>query len=164
MAQTGKADGGKDAKKRSAAASTEKAGAHESDTKASSDHAVGEATIAKAMTAQRSKKSKRNNRTLVIGASAAVLLVAIATGVWMWFSAPDSPSEVLASMKADRQPPRWGTFRPNVYFGTKARVPDSPLFGMIWYSPKLDPSMCCLFVLLNTFSSPWILTDYAVSL
>lgn len=29
--------------------------------------------------------------------------------------------------------PTWGTFRPNVYFGVKARVPKSPLFGIMWY-------------------------------
>jgi mannosyl-oligosaccharide glucosidase len=30
---------------------------------------------------------------------------------------------------------RWGTLRPNVYFGMKARVARSPLFGLMWYSP-----------------------------
>jgi hypothetical protein len=29
--------------------------------------------------------------------------------------------------------PMWGTFRPNVYFGVKARIPKSPLFGIMWY-------------------------------
>ncbi len=28
---------------------------------------------------------------------------------------------------------RWGTLRPNVYFGVKARVAASPLLGMLWY-------------------------------
>eukprot|EP00475_Leptophrys_vorax_P036978 TRINITY_DN6321_c0_g1_i2.p1 TRINITY_DN6321_c0_g1~~TRINITY_DN6321_c0_g1_i2.p1 ORF type:complete len:782 (+),score=207.86 TRINITY_DN6321_c0_g1_i2:375-2720(+) len=29
--------------------------------------------------------------------------------------------------------PLWGTYRPNVYFGVKARIPKSPIFGIMWY-------------------------------
>jgi hypothetical protein len=29
--------------------------------------------------------------------------------------------------------PMWGTFRPNVYFGVKARIQKSPMFGIMWY-------------------------------
>lgn len=31
----------------------------------------------------------------------------------------------------------WGTYRPNVYFGIKAQLPKSPLFGLMWFDP--DP-------------------------
>jgi hypothetical protein len=27
----------------------------------------------------------------------------------------------------------WGTYRPNLYFGTRAKAPNSPLFGMMWW-------------------------------
>lgn len=33
----------------------------------------------------------------------------------------------------------WSTYRPNVYFGVKAKVPSSPLLGMMWYDP-MQPS------------------------
>ena len=31
-------------------------------------------------------------------------------------------------------PSLWGTYRPNTYFGVRARLPESPLFGMMWAS------------------------------
>lgn len=30
----------------------------------------------------------------------------------------------------------WGTYRPGVYIGMRARLPDSPLFGVLWHGLK----------------------------
>lgn len=32
----------------------------------------------------------------------------------------------------------WGTYRPNVYFGVKPRVPDGPVFGLLWFRQYPD--------------------------
>jgi hypothetical protein len=32
-------------------------------------------------------------------------------------------------------PYKWGTYRPGVYFGVRARHPSSPLFGLMWFDP-----------------------------
>jgi len=89
--------------------------------------------LSKKAAATSARLKHQRDRTLLIYTSAALTLVAaVATAVWMWSEGVVAPSEVLATMGLDKQPPRWGTFRPNVYFGAKARVPNSPLFGMIW--------------------------------
>jgi hypothetical protein len=31
--------------------------------------------------------------------------------------------------------PKWGTYRPNLYFGVKRKAPTSPLLGMLWCVP-----------------------------
>jgi Glycosyl hydrolase family 63 C-terminal domain/Glycosyl hydrolase family 63 N-terminal domain len=36
---------------------------------------------------------------------------------------------------------RWGTYRPNVYVGVRARVPQSPLIGMMWHDVDRTDSM-----------------------
>lgn len=41
---------------------------------------------------------------------------------------PDSP--LLAAANSSLL---WGTYRPGLYFGLKARVPDSLLTGLIWF-------------------------------
>ena len=30
----------------------------------------------------------------------------------------------------------WGTYRPGYYFGLRTRLPDSPIFGLMWYNPS----------------------------
>ena len=45
-----------------------------------------------------------------------------------------------ASADASTSPSRyeWGTYRPNVYFGVRARHGSSPLFGLLWGGPYDD--------------------------
>ena len=42
-------------------------------------------------------------------------------------------SEETLSINSSRgRPILWGPYRPNVYFGMRARTPDSPLIGLMW--------------------------------
>jgi hypothetical protein len=48
---------------------------------------------------------------------------------------------VASTLGADSSPPttyEWGTYRPNVYFGVRARHGSSPLFGLLWGGPFDD--------------------------
>ena len=36
---------------------------------------------------------------------------------------------------------QWGTYRPNVYFGVRARHGSSPLFGLLWAGPFDDAQL-----------------------
>lgn len=79
-------------------------------------------------TVVRTFSSNKEGRT-VIGMSLRVVLLACALlGLLAYF-----PSVTHAAKEDDVSPSyRWGTYRPNVYFGVKARVPKSPLFGLLW--------------------------------
>jgi len=57
-------------------------------------------------------------------------------------SLPPSPcclSPPQLSSKAHEEEFFWGTYRPQVYFGVRARVPQSLLFGMMW-TPDEGPA------------------------
>ena len=48
-------------------------------------------------------------------------------------SASDASADVLA-IKAQNQSLYWGTYRPNLYFGTRTRAADTNLLtGLIWF-------------------------------
>lgn len=44
---------------------------------------------------------------------------------------------------------RWGSYRPNVYFGVKARVADSPLLGLMWWVALQDSLGRCMGSMLR---------------
>lgn len=38
-----------------------------------------------------------------------------------------------ASSKASNSSLLWGTYRPNLYFGTRPRIPESVMTGLMWF-------------------------------
>jgi mannosyl-oligosaccharide glucosidase len=58
-----------------------------------------------------------------VSAVVVALLVALVAVVWAHFSGYRSSS----------LSPKWGTYRPNLYFGIKRKAPTSPLLGLLWY-------------------------------
>jgi mannosyl-oligosaccharide glucosidase len=50
--------------------------------------------------------------------------------------ASDASADLLA-IKAQNQSLYWGTYRPNLYFGTRTRAADTNLLtGLIWFGAK----------------------------
>ncbi|KAI8927969.1 glycoside hydrolase [Entophlyctis helioformis] len=63
----------------------------------------------------------------------AVSLVALA-GIALASTAPaDADAEVAAVRRAQNQSLFWGTYRPNLYFGTRTRTPETLLTGLMWF-------------------------------
>ena len=50
-------------------------------------------------------------------------------------------TEMLIVSLAYAYLPLWGTYRPGVYFGVKARSPRSPSFGIMWYNAERTDSI-----------------------
>ncbi|ORZ41208.1 glycoside hydrolase [Catenaria anguillulae PL171] len=61
---------------------------------------------------------------------AAVLCLMVATAVALILA----PSPTLALAHGHDPVPQWGTYRPNLYFGTRLRSPHSLLTGLAWFS------------------------------
>ena len=95
------------------------------------------------------KKSAVMLRRLVV-ASVFVALIAFVAWevkekmpVWMVNWPSSLPKLVTHEMISDPEL-LWGTYRPHVYFGVKARVPKSPIFGIAWfnqYSTSFPPNL-----------------------
>ncbi|XP_075222414.1 mannosyl-oligosaccharide glucosidase isoform X2 [Lycorma delicatula] len=47
----------------------------------------------------------------------------------------NNPMVVKSSLEVPSK--YWGTYRPGVYFGMKTREPYSPVFGIMWYLPRI---------------------------
>lgn len=81
------------------------------------------------------------------------ILVAVAVGLLAivivifknWNAQPITTTASQASSLTEVFPPpnlplpattEWGTYRPGIYFGVKARAPQSPAFGIMWFDPS----------------------------
>ncbi len=63
------------------------------------------------------------------------LFVAFATGVTAEAAATEETLAVLSA--AQNASLLWGTYRPNLYFGTRTRSPtDAVLTGLLWHGAK----------------------------
>ncbi|KAJ1900334.1 Processing alpha glucosidase I [Kickxella alabastrina] len=61
------------------------------------------------------------------------ILGALAISVWTVAAASSSQAKLdQAHVKLDTEL-QWGTYRPNLYFGTRPRLPDSLLSGLMWF-------------------------------
>ncbi|KAJ3042810.1 Processing alpha glucosidase I [Rhizophlyctis rosea] len=60
-------------------------------------------------------------------AAGAILLAPVALG------APDLDVASVATIRAHNSSLFWGTYRPNLYFGTRTRTPESLLTGLMWF-------------------------------
>jgi hypothetical protein len=45
---------------------------------------------------------------------------------------------IIATVAAFNNTMLWGTYRPNLYFGMRTRVPESILTGIMWYGLDID--------------------------
>ncbi|KAK3723044.1 Processing alpha glucosidase I [Vermiconidia calcicola] len=62
-----------------------------------------------------------------------VFYYVVALFSWSVLGKPLTASEETLSINSSRDwPILWGPYRPNVYFGMRARTPDSPLIGLMW--------------------------------
>lgn len=69
-----------------------------------------------------SKRSWKSSLTAI----SAVLLIASSTVV----SAADA---LPVTAGASNSSLLWGTYRPNLYFGTRPRIPESVMTGLMWF-------------------------------
>lgn len=46
---------------------------------------------------------------------------------------PDDAQFILNAGQAANDSLLWGTYRPNLYFGTRPRLPESLMTGLIWF-------------------------------
>ena len=51
----------------------------------------------------------------------------------------------------------WGPYRPNLYFGVKARIPESPMLGILWTNVdklnKIRGNMLILYIYIYIYTA-----------
>ncbi|KAI0226345.1 Processing alpha glucosidase I [Massospora cicadina] len=65
------------------------------------------------------------------------MIISLKWGIYFVLGVAGNPSDAgfshqLSSARIDNRTLYWGTYRPNLFFGTRARVPNSALTGLIW--------------------------------
>src|SRR5262249_25346682 len=55
----------------------------------------------------------------------------------------------------------WGTYRPNLYFGARPRLPHSVLTGLMWFTLEDYKGLqrACRMMVLHPGRQPWAATD-----
>jgi mannosyl-oligosaccharide glucosidase len=55
--------------------------------------------------------------------------------LWLFYLIGFSVSSPVFD-KAGNDSLLWGTYRPNLYFGTRPRIPESLMSGLLWFNGK----------------------------
>lgn len=72
----------------------------------------------------------------------------------LWLLLPLVPA-VLAHPSNESQELFWGTYRPNLYFGLRPRVPQSLMTGFMWFGTQDYQSVARELELLRIFKPPF---------
>lgn len=54
----------------------------------------------------------------------------------LWLLLPLVPTTVFSHPSNDSQELLWGTYRPNLYFGLRPRIPQSLMTGLMWFGTQ----------------------------
>jgi len=73
----------------------------------------------------------------------------------LWLLLTLVPSVKSFNDSSSSDPPVWGAYRPNLYFGLRPRLPQSLMTGLIWFGTQDYHSFTSKPSLNNAFTLPF---------